>query len=70
MGLENLLADGFSMGASNFLAMRSENCAREAEHREPFDPFPFRHGLMTFAAFIIAGSIPLLAYVFLFSEPF
>jgi vacuolar iron transporter family protein len=31
LGFTNLLADGFSMGASNFLAQRSEQAAAEVE---------------------------------------
>lgn len=70
LGLANIVADAFSMGASNFLALRSENSARSAEGREQSEPYPLRHGLMTFVAFFIAGGIPLLAYVCDFSRPF
>jgi VIT1/CCC1 family predicted Fe2+/Mn2+ transporter len=64
LGLANLLADGFSMGASNFLSIRSEEAARAADGRAPEEPFPVRHGLVTFAAFVLAGAVPLLAYLF------
>jgi vacuolar iron transporter family protein len=63
LGVANLVADGFSMGASNFLSIRSEEGAREAEGREVEEPFPLRHGLATFAAFLVAGTLPLLAYL-------
>jgi VIT1/CCC1 family predicted Fe2+/Mn2+ transporter len=63
LGIANLVADGFSMGASNFLAQRSENAARESEGRPVEEPFPARHGGATFLAFIVAGSVPLLAYI-------
>lgn len=63
LGIANLVADGFSMGASNFLSIRSEEGAREAEGREVGEPFPLRHGLATFAAFLVAGTVPLLAYL-------
>jgi VIT1/CCC1 family predicted Fe2+/Mn2+ transporter len=60
LGLANLLGDGISMGASNYLGMRSEieqtggSVAAEA---------PWRHGLATVAAFIVVGSVPLLGFV-------
>lgn len=63
LGVANLVADGFSMGASNFLAIRSEQGARRAEGRAVEEPFPLRHGLATFAAFLVAGVVPLLAYL-------
>ena len=60
LGMANLLGDGISMGASNYLGMRSEieqtggSVAAEA---------PWRHGLATVAAFVVIGSIPLAAFV-------
>src|SRR6476619_6969889 len=60
LGLANLLGDGISMGASNYLGLRSEleqtggSVALEA---------PWRHGLATVAAFMVVGSVPLLAFV-------
>lgn len=62
LGLANLLADGFSMGASNFLSIRSDEAARRIDGHPMQEPFPFRHGLATFAAFVVAGWIPLLSY--------
>lgn len=70
MGIANLVADGFSMGASSFLANRSENAARHAEGRESSEPFPARHGAATFGAFCVAGFMPLLAYVADVPHPF
>lgn len=70
LGFANLLADGFSMGASNFLATRSENTARLHEGREPYEPYPLRHGAATFLAFVVAGFVPLLAYVLPFPHAF
>lgn len=63
LGVANLLADGFSMGASNFLAIRSDEAMREAAGEDRLEPFPLRHGTATAAAFIIAGSVPLVPYV-------
>lgn len=60
LGFANLLADGFSMGASNFLAIRSGAHAfgQERGIREPL-----AHASATFFAFVAAGLIPLLAYL-------
>ena len=59
LGFANLLADGFSMGASNFLSRRSYAEADErASGREAA-----RHGAATVVAFIVAGMVPLVAYL-------
>ena len=62
LGLANLLADGFSMGASNFLSIRSAQAALRASDKPMTEPFPLRHAAATFVAFVIAGAIPLLSY--------
>ena len=60
LGLANLIADGISMGASNYLGLKSEL----EQRREPVAPEkPWRHGAATFAAFVAVGANPLLAYV-------
>jgi VIT1/CCC1 family predicted Fe2+/Mn2+ transporter len=59
LGFANLLADGFSMGASNFLARRSYADADDrATGRQAT-----RHGVATVVGFITAGLVPLLAYL-------
>ena len=58
LGLANLVADGFSMGASNYLARRSYP---EDELLDRGDAL--RHGLATFLGFLAAGILPLLAYL-------
>jgi len=63
LGFSNLLADGFSMGASNFLSIRSDEDVRLAEGRAPDEPFAHRHGVVTFAAFVVAGTVPMLSYL-------
>lgn len=65
LGLANLLADGFSMGASNFLAIRSDEAVRRSQNLAVVEPFPGRHSTATFAAFVVAGSVPLVSYVLL-----
>lgn len=62
LGIANLLADGFSMGASAFLSLRSREAVRATREEAPLEPFPLRHAFATWAAFVVAGSIPLLLY--------
>ena len=59
LGFSNLLADGFSMGASNFLAQRSYAEAAERADRQQ----AARHGAATLAGFVVAGVVPLVAYI-------
>jgi len=64
IGVANLIADGLSMGVGNYLAIRSDERVREAQELPEQEAFPAWHGLATFAAFVAAGSVPLLPYVF------
>jgi len=67
LGVANLLADGFSMAASNVLAIRSRAAVDRHNGGEEGDAVeevrPLRHGAATFGAFVVAGSVPLLAYL-------
>ncbi|MBI2642498.1 MAG: VIT1/CCC1 transporter family protein [Candidatus Wildermuthbacteria bacterium] len=65
LGLANLAADGFSMGASNFLGRRSEGALAKLEKNVRV---PLEHGLATFAAFVIAGFVPLMPYLVQFGQ--
>lgn len=59
LGAANLLADGFSMGASNVLAERSTlSAATRPRFRDAS-----RHGAATIVGFVFAGLIPLSAYL-------
>lgn len=60
LGLANVVADGFSMGASNYMGIRSEVQQRQGDM---VAAKPLRHALATFAAFFVAGLIPLAAYL-------
>jgi VIT1/CCC1 family predicted Fe2+/Mn2+ transporter len=64
MGVANLLADGLSMGVGNYLGIRSDERVREAQQLPEQEAFPIRHGVATFVAFVIAGAVPLVPYVF------
>jgi VIT1/CCC1 family predicted Fe2+/Mn2+ transporter len=64
LGIANLLADGLSMGVGNYLGIRSDERVREAQQLPEQEAFPIRHGVATFMAFVTAGAVPLLPYVF------
>jgi VIT1/CCC1 family predicted Fe2+/Mn2+ transporter len=64
MGVANLLADGLSMGVGNYLGIRSDERVREAQQLPEQEAFPIRHGVATFVAFVIAGTVPLVPYLF------
>lgn len=59
LGFANLVADGFSMGASNVLSRRSETRGKVL----PTLKAATGHGLVTFIGFVVAGIVPLLAYL-------
>ncbi len=60
LGLTNLVADGISMGAGNYLGLKSElQQAAQSLTQEA----PWRHGLATTAAFMMVGAVPLLGFV-------
>jgi VIT1/CCC1 family predicted Fe2+/Mn2+ transporter len=52
------------MGVGNYLGIRSDERVREAQRLPEHEAFPIRHGLATFLAFVAAGAVPLLPYVF------
>ena len=58
LGFANLVADGFSMGASNYLARRSHLEEDLADRRDAL-----RHGFATTVGFVIAGLLPLAGYL-------
>lgn len=61
LGIANLIADGFSMGASAYLAASAEHdeSARDTQKRAS----PKIIGVMTFVAFVVVGSVPVLPYL-------
>lgn len=59
LGFANLFADGISMGASNYLARRSHEDADERATRTE----ALRHASATLIAFVVAGVVPLIAYL-------
>jgi VIT1/CCC1 family predicted Fe2+/Mn2+ transporter len=63
IGAANLAADGVSMGVGNFLAIRADERAREADGLPELERHPWKHGIATLLAFVVAGAIPLLPYL-------
>jgi VIT1/CCC1 family predicted Fe2+/Mn2+ transporter len=63
IGAANLLADGLSMAVGNFLSIRAHESVLEAQNLPEEEAYPFRHGLATFMAFVVAGTMPLLPYM-------
>jgi len=69
VGAANLVADGVSMGVGNFLAIRADERAREADGLPELERHPWKHGLATLLAFGVAGAVPLTPYLFLRTSP-
>ncbi|SIS67157.1 VIT family protein [Roseivivax lentus] len=64
LGTANLIADGISMALGNFTGTQAENEAGGRGPSAPADPVdPGAAAAMTFAAFVIAGVIPLLPFI-------
>jgi vacuolar iron transporter family protein len=66
MGFANLLADGFSMAAGNYVGSKSqmEFEKSKTQRKVANEGSPFTHGLMSFMSFTLIGFIPLIPYVF------
>jgi VIT1/CCC1 family predicted Fe2+/Mn2+ transporter len=64
VGMANLFADGLSMGVGNYLSIRARESALEQQRRPEEEAHPARHGIATFLAFAVAGTVPLLPYLF------
>lgn len=71
LGFANLVADGFSMGASAYLSAKSERDLKIKKHKESSsrtddfgsDETPLQDGLITFGSFVVVGFIPFVLYV-------
>lgn len=62
LGLANMIADGLAMGLGDYLGERSERQMRAKERRAGVEGRVWSSGLVTFIAFVIAGSLPLVPY--------
>jgi len=64
LGIANLIADGFSMGASAYLSAKSErDLDKKDQKNHQHDRSPQKTGMATFLAFIIVGAVPLSTYI-------
>lgn len=65
LGIANLLADGISMSAGNYLSLESEADFKDnGSHKNHPKIQMLKHALVTFVSFVIAGFIPLLPFIF------
>lgn len=60
LGIANLVADGFSMGASKYLSLKSE---QSVERAGTSGRSPLNDGFATFISFVIVGSLPLVPFL-------
>lgn len=65
LGFSNVLADGFSMAASNYLSEKSDTALNGAGDKET----PLKTAGVTFASFVLVGSIPILPFALLYNNP-
>ncbi len=61
MGIANMVADGLAMGLGDYLGERSERQMRNDKKNQIGDGV-WHTGLVTFIAFVLAGSLPLFPY--------
>ncbi len=59
LGLANIVADGFSMGVSRYLAAKTE-----IELGRSIDNKPVQSGIATALSFVLIGLIPLSAFIY------
>jgi VIT1/CCC1 family predicted Fe2+/Mn2+ transporter len=64
IGAANLAADGMSMGVGNLQAIRAHERVRAAQNLPEEEAYPWKHGTATLVAFICAGAVPLLPFLF------
>jgi VIT1/CCC1 family predicted Fe2+/Mn2+ transporter len=64
IGVANLAADGMSMGVGNLLSIRAHERVRAAQNLPEEEAYPWKHGTATLLAFVGAGAVPLLPFVF------
>ncbi|PCI27728.1 hypothetical protein COB55_05220 [Candidatus Wolfebacteria bacterium] len=61
LGFSNVLADGFSMAASNYLSEKSNDAVGGVNDNK----HPVRTSFVTFVSFVVVGSVPLIPFVLL-----
>jgi VIT1/CCC1 family predicted Fe2+/Mn2+ transporter len=68
VGAANLAADGVAMGVGNLLAIRAHESALAADNRPEEETYPWKHGVATLTAFVVAGVVPLIPYLLPLAE--
>jgi len=64
LGFANLIADGFSMGASAYLSAKSERDLKKSkDETHEGGETPLGDGVATFVSFVVVGFVPVLIYV-------
>ena len=64
LGVANLIADGFSMGVGSYLSSKSRAELRNKRRADIVEiGSPVVRALVTYAAFIAVGIVPLIAYI-------
>jgi VIT1/CCC1 family predicted Fe2+/Mn2+ transporter len=69
IGVANLLADGLSMAAGNYQAIRSREGVLRTQNLPEEESQPVLHACATFLAFVVAGAVPLLPYAWFGGTP-
>lgn len=64
LGFSNVLADGFSMAASNYLSEKSDTALNGLGEKES----PLKTASVTFISFVLIGSIPILPFAILYNS--
>ncbi len=63
LGIANMIADGISMGLGDYIGERSERKFQQNQHRTNHNQSKIgATSLITFIAFVVAGSLPLAPY--------
>jgi len=68
LGFANLLADGFSMAASNYLSTKSQKDLDGGKNVS--NKRPIKTAIATFCSFVLAGFVPLFSFVIAPLHPF
>lgn len=67
LGIANIVADGISMALGDYLGEQSTKQLEGTKAQAPISHFLHSTSVVTFIAFLLAGSLPLLPYVLAFS---
>lgn len=63
LGIANLIADGISMGVSDYLGERAEHDYQSNSGKKGHGEVIWHSGAVTFGSFVVAGCVPLLPYL-------